>query len=534
MRERVSSDTWWSEDLIATTNTRREPPLGPYTCRERAIAPVADHALIPLWDTTVLPQLVHIVDDLGMDLTHLDFCRLYRPTGQEILVPVVEEAAAFHVIYVGVTKGSVSRTTAETFLDRCEVLLHSLNVEKVYTQVHESEVLLKGAQFFPNEPYSWILNRLRPFETSLQLGVGMNITTRSKPGGRGTGGVFLRIEGHDSLFLLTAGHILSTEASTELRFDDGAGDGERVDLFGPDHFKSFRTEVNNALRMTNAEIDQFDKWIRRLVGDEDPHRLVDRRRDQVRKREALETLIKRIDQPEWSDGNRGIGQVKCYIGPTHDVQSPSTSGSAAASSSLHLPYTFTEDWGLVELDPECLSHQPEHINSIPLKSVELHHLDPECIARRRNRGPDPSGSLFKAETPVICKDTGSFQIKGIAPVSSLNLAPITVMKRGAATGVTFGVASPVRSLVRSRNLPGQSDHVDRLDTLAIPIYGRKETRFASEGDSGSAVVDEKGRVVAILWGGRSEPYGLDVSYAQPVEFVLNQMRIRYGLVATLA
>lgn len=161
-------------------------------------------------------------------------------------------------------------------------------------------------------------------------------------------------------------------------------------------------------------------------------------------------------------------------------------------------------------------------------------MDPECIARRRDRGPGPSGSLFQAETSVICKGTGSFQIKGIVPVSSLDLCPIAVMKRGAATGVTFGVASPVRSLVRNHNLPGQSEHVDRVDTLAIPIYGRKETRFASEGDSGSAVVDEKGRVVAIVWGGRTEPYGLDVSYAQPVEFVLNQMRIRYGLVATLA
>jgi hypothetical protein len=534
MRERVSSNTWWSEELIATTNPRREPPLGPYTCRERAIAPVADHAMIPRWDTTVLPQLVRIVNDLGMDLTHLDFCCLYRPTGQEISVPVIEEeAAAFHVIYVGVTKGSVSRSTAETFLDRCEDLLHSLNVEKVYTEVHESEVLLKGAQFFPNEPYSWILNRLRPFETSLQLGIGINITTRSKPGGRGTGAVFLRIEGHDSLFLLTAGHILSAEASTELRFDDVAGDGERVDLFGQDHFKRFRTEVSNAIRMTNAEIDQFDKWIQRLVGDEDPHRLVDRRREQVRKREALETLINRTDQPQWSDGNRGIGKVKCYIGPTHDVQSPSTSGSAAASSP-QVPYTFTEDWGLVELDPESLAQRPEHINSIPLTSTELHHMDPECIARRRNRGPGPSGSLFKAETSVICKGTGSFQISGVAPPSSLDVGPITVMKRGAATGVTFGVASPVKSLVRTHNLPGQSDHVDRLDTLAIPIYGRKETRFSSEGDSGSAIVDEKGRVVAILWGGRTEPYGLDVSYAQPVEFVLDQMRIRYGLVATLA
>lgn len=188
----------------------------------------------------------------------------------------------------------------------------------------------------------------------------------------------------------------------------------------------------------------------------------------------------------------------------------------------------------MKLDPECLSPQPEHINSIPLTSTELNHMDPECIARRRDRGPGPSGSLFQAETSVICKGTGSFQIKGIVPVSSLDLCPIAVMKRGAATGVTFGVASPVRSLVRNHNLPGQSEHVDRVDTLAIPIYGRKETRFASEGDSGSAVVDEKGRVVAIVWGGRTEPYGLDVSYAQPVEFVLNQMRIRYGLVATLA
>lgn len=188
----------------------------------------------------------------------------------------------------------------------------------------------------------------------------------------------------------------------------------------------------------------------------------------------------------------------------------------------------------MELDPESLAQRPEHINSIPLTSTELHHMDPECIARRRNRGPGPSGSLFKPETSVICKDTGSFQISGVAPLSSLDAGPITVMKRGAATGVTFGVASPVKSLVRTHNLPGQSDHNDRLDTLAIPIYGRKDTRFASEGDSGSAIVDEKGRVVAILWGGRAEPYGLDICYAQPIDFILDQMRIRYGLVATLA
>lgn len=85
-----------------------------------------------------------------------------------------------------------------------------------------------------------------------------------------------------------------------------------------------------------------------------------------------------------------------------------------------------------------------------------------------------------------------------------------VLKRGKATGLTFGNLSSYKSYVR------YYDHLEPASSIELPILPHEGRLFSKGGDSGSAIVTPRGEVCGLLTSGsRSVCDAADVTYATP-------------------
>lgn len=105
---------------------------------------------------------------------------------------------------------------------------------------------------------------------------------------------------------------------------------------------------------------------------------------------------------------------------------------------------------------------------------------------------------------------------------------IMVIKRGYATGLTVERLNTIRSAVRSyfEDRPPQ-------DSMEVTVLPRDRSGpFSIHGDSGSAVVDGKGRLVGLLTGGVGLTDATDCTYITSINFILERM-LEHGFRADL-
>ena len=100
---------------------------------------------------------------------------------------------------------------------------------------------------------------------------------------------------------------------------------------------------------------------------------------------------------------------------------------------------------------------------------------------------------------------------------------IMVLKRGKTTGLTVGRLNNMPSYTRTYWEDGTSDV-----SMEWPIfnYGYEGSVFSKAGDSGSVVVDRKGRIAGVIAGAAGCRLPTDVTYMIPAEFICNQMLAR--------
>ncbi|KAI0720970.1 hypothetical protein C8T65DRAFT_735466 [Cerioporus squamosus] len=97
---------------------------------------------------------------------------------------------------------------------------------------------------------------------------------------------------------------------------------------------------------------------------------------------------------------------------------------------------------------------------------------------------------------------------------------ITVLKRGAASGLTIGRANNVRSVSRLYFAPPNT----KLSfEWAIRPLTRASGPFSAAGDSGAVVADGSRRIGGILTGGAGNETAFDVAYATPIDFLLRRI-----------
>jgi hypothetical protein len=89
------------------------------------------------------------------------------------------------------------------------------------------------------------------------------------------------------------------------------------------------------------------------------------------------------------------------------------------------------------------------------------------------------------------------------------------------TGLTIGRLNTIRSVVRYYSKK-ESGRFSR--EVCIISHHSKSEAFSQKGDSGSVVVDGKGRIVGILTGGAGAPEGFDTTYVTPISFIIERMK----------
>ena len=97
---------------------------------------------------------------------------------------------------------------------------------------------------------------------------------------------------------------------------------------------------------------------------------------------------------------------------------------------------------------------------------------------------------------------------------------LVVIKRSAASGLTFGHAHDIVSYARDYYNGG--DTKGSKDWSIRPAPGLPGP-FSRKSDSGAVIVDGRGRIGGLLTGGSGLTDSLDITYATPINFLMRSM-----------
>jgi hypothetical protein len=96
-----------------------------------------------------------------------------------------------------------------------------------------------------------------------------------------------------------------------------------------------------------------------------------------------------------------------------------------------------------------------------------------------------------------------------------------VIKNGNSTGVTIGRATGIFSYVREYFNNGT--HQTSMEWAILP-YDQKSGVFSGPGDSGSIIVDSRGRIGGLLTGGAGKTEDSDITYATPFFWLFSRIK----------
>jgi hypothetical protein len=139
----------------------------------------------------------------------------------------------------------------------------------------------------------------------------------------------------------------------------------------------------------------------------------------------------------------------------------------------------------------------------------------------------PKNCLFELYSTISDKEM--WKLDG-RTLNHHNNPCIMVIKRGYASGLTIGRLNSIRSVTRvpSKDWPGQ-------ESKEIVVFPRnsKSSAFSQPGDSGSAVIDGKGRLARLITGGAGNTKVSDCTYVTSINFLIEHM-LEYDLKANLS
>ena len=128
----------------------------------------------------------------------------------------------------------------------------------------------------------------------------------------------------------------------------------------------------------------------------------------------------------------------------------------------------------------------------------------------------PQGGLLKISGKIPLNE-----MRNPMSVGGNDEPAIMVMKRGRTTGLTVGRANELASFSRIMFKCG-ARHMSK--EWSILPYDKKSGPFSAGGDSGAAIVDGQGRLGGIVTGGTSYTTTLDITYASPIDVLLDSFQ----------
>ncbi|KAJ7066505.1 hypothetical protein C8F01DRAFT_981680 [Mycena amicta] len=467
----------------------------------KRLLPLVDHPLLyRLWESSIAPVVLDVLNKLAV-WTSVDWVRIE-----------VEEvvAAPANVLWIGASWAPKRLLFLRLPLPcSCLEVLQSFGIFDVEVEIRESVVVFSGGppllEPLDHDPSADLRH---PFTHAL----GLPISAATSPDILGTGAFFLR-EGDEgnSLLLVTARHVVLsskcdvTDDANNLEYD-GNAHAESDVLLG--NFKEYVKRLEEKIEEQEAAVRTEAKKLTR-AGTPTPNSQL---QAQVAESMLAHLTSTRNEVQTWENpSNRIIGQI---------VYSPPLQYGGPVNCSTP---GFTQDLAVIRVDPtkfpgnianrlelgwEISSHQF-------CKELDAAFVYPEdCQLRVTGTIPLTEVLDPNSEEPQEDKDAGkSFK----------------VIKNGAKTGVTIGVATKLWSFTRRYDAEQKPLGISKQLPVLRTFPHTYSIGFSDSGDSGSVVVDGRGRIAGMITSGsaRCSDMSRDITYVTPIDVVLKGVKERF-------
>ncbi|KZT04526.1 uncharacterized protein LAESUDRAFT_715565 [Laetiporus sulphureus 93-53] len=482
--------------LVARTGTTPwKEPTGPEAYRKlKELRPVGNHPLSEVWEDGLALKIHDLLDTMKVKWTSIDVVRIRD----------VETSSAPVILWIGVVPASLSGEDGVVVASKCRELLVEYGITDVDVEIRESvitrsagsKLLTRTSSYYSFDPTADVRE---PLTTTL----GLPICAQSSPCAENTGG-FVIAEGGNTkrLLLVTARHLASSY----------------VTLFGDAAFNKYLESIKAEIGGKAVNAQYHEDRIRAIKGKDSP--VADKERqhaqdelDKAKKAiEELNTFYQDISTHWAAPESRILGHV---------ILSPPIKVGVGSSGE-----GYTEDWAVVEIDPSKVDASNFDGNAIDLgtripvyefsRMMHPYSWDP----RRWNAHSFtyPFDHLLKLEGTIPDEE-----MRHPTALDQNDEPCLMVIKRGFTTGLTVGRANNIFSYARNY----YDDEKAKISKeWAILPRDHKSFAFPEQGDSGSVIVDGRGRIGGLLTGGVGETRSSDpdVTYATPISFLLKRMR----------
>ena len=350
--------------------------------------------------------------------------------------------------------------------------------------------------------------------------LGLPISCSATPHLEGTGGLFVGEGGTSKrIFLLTARHVVfpvSNESNVNCVLTNTGQPRCKVNLMGSTGFQKFTDDIARAIGHVNYRLTTRQKELARI---ENP--------DHHGTKESIEKA------------RRGVQDAEIRV---------KTLDTFSRDITMHWTSANSRELGYVIYAPPLTTNTGTHGHTLDIALVNLHlqKLDATTFSGNvmdlRSRILEPEDFVRivhpnqKTNYTTPYPEEGLLVLRGTIPEDEIrrpssldeNDDPcLVVMKNGTTTGLTFGRASRIRSCVR--NYFSDAENAMSMEWCITANYEPREWQFSKAGDSGSIVVDGRGRIGGMITGG-SGSQGcvlVDITYATNIHRIMDSIKLQY-------
>ena len=486
---RSSSDLWVEPTgAAAYLNAKEASPLGIHPLRE-------------IWEAAVGPAIIGYLDTHGVKYTSLDPVRMGH----------AGDSSPPAIIWMGVVPGSLATDVGIEIATGCKGILCDYEINDVHVEIRESEVFRSAKMYKPVTTSNTTVQMREAFSTAL----GLPISTEDDPTLGGTGGFFMSDRRYPgTIYLVTARHVvIHADKDNNLLYKKSSPSqpSKRVILFSDPAFENHIEAIKLAIRSKETvaikQLESRMKIAQRMEGEDG-----EAERDEVR--HQLEKVKKSIEDLRaflaevsrvWKDRkDRVLGEI--IIAPPIGLNIGEEG--------------FTEDWAVIKVNNSQIDSTNFIGNAIDLGT----DLDTEeFTSRMYPYGANPTSFNYPGDR--LLKFSGMISDEEMwkpnpRTLDQDNDAVIMVIKRGYASGLTIGRLNNIRSFTRYY-FEGEPGEISKEVTV-LP-RNSKSGKFSLPGDSGSAVVDGRGRLAGLLTGGAGTTDTSDCTYITSINFLRKRM-----------
>jgi hypothetical protein len=430
------------------------------------------------------------------------------------LLPVcIGPGPSYPVIMVAVMPDSLSRVDGLKHALHCQLILTRNGIQDMYIIIYESVYHFQASLMQPCVALDPVADIADPFSTS--LGVPISILPHATH--EGTGSLFLvdsSAKGPEKVaYMLVPRHVVFTAANNANYVYDGIAANKVIVVFmGHETFGKCCNDIEIQIADVKHQVVRYKGLLEAAAQRENEEEAAAQRRRATSK---LDNATERLE---------GLQSLLAHVTTHFGTPEQRTLGHVAMSPPLAFGVgeeSATEDWALVEMNPSAIS-QLNCIGNV----IDVRSMSDTDMAKAMQ--PRPSNvTSFKQPADGLLRLTGMASDQEMATPHLQDLdrdldPVIMVIKNGSTSGLTVGRLNNIRSCNRRcGQLAGKSMEIAVLPRQ--PDY-RKSIPFSVRGDSGSVVVDGKGRVCGMLTSGHGDDSLVsDITYVTSINFLLKRL-----------